>query len=70
MSSPELLDLKEHFEDMPVDGWVEENEETGLLSVQLFAHAIRALGIKRGQWVRIQVYDEPTHARLGHDGSL
>lgn len=70
MSSPELLALKEHFEEMPVDGWVEQDDVTGLLSVQLFASAIAALKLRRGQFVRIQVYDEYTQKRLGHDGQI
>jgi hypothetical protein len=57
MSSPELKSLAESFESLPVDGYV-ELDDNGHLFVELFASAIRQRGFRAGQFVRMRIVSE------------
>ena len=53
-----LSKLREWCEDIRVDGWVEFNDQTSLMHIELFPVAIRNLGLRPGDYVRIQVVRE------------
>lgn len=42
------------FYNMPVDGWVEEDDK-GNLHIELFASAITQRGFKAGQYVKVRI---------------
>lgn len=65
MDEPLHDKLRQWWEDIRVDGWVEFNDQTNLMHIELFPIAIRNLKLEPGDYVRIQIireediYEEP-----------
>lgn len=58
MDEPLHDKLRQWWEDIRVDGWVEFNDQTNLMHIELFPVAIRNLKLEPGDYVRIQVVHE------------